>query len=323
MPTRGGGDRSVGALLNVYLDELRTRGLSLFLEQRARLVLPRLFAHLRDQGVRDVPAVSEAHLIAFARHLAVVPRKYGPEGATLSPGTQSCYLDAVRGFFAFLEKRGVILRNPAQDLPTPRVRRLPRRVLSEAEARRLMNAPSRVSVLGQRDRAILETLYGTGIRRSECLRVDVTDVDLGQELLFVRNGKGKKDRLVPLTGQARAALDRYLREGRPELVNDSREVALFLSKYGRRLGPTQLYAILRTHAQAAGIKGPVFPHALRHSYATHLLKGKASIRHVQELLGHQSLQATALYTRVDVEDLREVLRRCHPRERLRRRPRRR
>ena len=323
MPTREGGDRSLGALLNAYLDELRARGVSLFLEQRARLVLPRLFAHLRDQGVREVRAVSEAHLIAFARHLAAVPKKRGPEGAKLSPGTQGCYLDSVRGFFAFLEKRGVILINPALELPTPKALRLPRRVLSEAEARRLMNAPSRVSVLGHRDQAILETLYGTGIRRSECLRLDVTDLDLGQELLFVRNGKGKKDRLVPLTGQARAALDGYLRDGRPELVNDSREVALFLSKYGHRLGPTQLYALLRTHARAAGIKGPIFPHVMRHSYATHLLKGKASIRHVQELLGHQSLQATALYTRVDVEDLREVLRRCHPRERPRQRQRRR
>jgi integrase/recombinase XerD len=181
-----------------------------------------------------------------------------------------------------------------------------------------MSAPSRSSVQGKRDRAILEVLYGTGLRRGECLRLDVTDVDLGQELLLVRSGKGKKDRIVPLTRQAVTALDLYLREGRPQLVNDSFELALFLSKYGLRMSPTCLSTLITKHAQAARIEGPVFPHALRHAYATHLLKGKASIRHVQELLGHRSLQSTALYTRVNIEDLHEVVSRCHPRERRRR-----
>jgi integrase/recombinase XerD len=101
-------------------------------------------------------------------------------------------------------------------------------------------------------------------------------------------------------------------------VNDSHELALFLSKYGLRMSPTCLWTLLTKYAQAARIEGPVFPHALRHAYATHLLKGKASIRHVQELLGHQSLQSTAVYTRVNIDDLREVVSRCHPRERRRR-----
>jgi integrase/recombinase XerD len=233
---------------------------------------------------------------------------------TLSPATQRAYLDAVRGFFAWLGRRGVILENPARGLPSPKVVRLPRRVLSEAEARRLVNAPSPWTVFGLRDRAILETLYGTGIRRGECVRLDVTDVDLGQGLLVVRSGKGKKDRLVPIAGRAALALDRYLRESRLELVKDSRETALFLSKYGRRPSPDRVNALVRKYARAAGLES-VFPHALRHSFATHLLKEKASIRHVQELLGHKSLHATAVYTRVGVRDLREVLERAHPRER--------
>jgi integrase/recombinase XerD len=228
----------------------------------------------------------------------------------------------VRRFFAWLLDRGVIFENPAHDLSAPKAALLPRRVLSENEARRLMNAPSRWDVSGRRDRAVLEVLYGCGLRRGECLRLDVTDLDLGQELVLVRSGKGKKDRMVPLTGQAVSALDLYLRESRPELVKDGCERALFLGKHGRRIGPTCLYRLLATHARAARLRGAIFPHALRHTYATHLLKGRASIRHVQELLGHQSLQATALYTRVAIEDLREVLDRCHPRERLWRRRRR-
>jgi site-specific recombinase XerD len=268
--------------------------------------------------VRDVLSVRELHLLRFARHLAEVPKKHGREGVTFSAGTQNCYLHTVRGFFLWLVRRGVLLENPARDLLAPESVRLPRRVLTKTEARRLMNAPSRASVQGQRDRAILEVLYGTGLRRGECLRLDVTDVDLGQELLLVRSGKGKKDRIVPLTTQAAAALDLYLREGRPELMKDSRELALFLSKYGLRMSPTCLWTLLAKHARAARIEGAVFPHALRHAYATHLLKGKASIRHVQELLGHQSLQSTALYTRVHIEDLHEVVSRYHPRERRRR-----
>jgi integrase/recombinase XerD len=318
--TRAGAERAAGrsgALLAAYLEELG--GASRSLVQRAQLVLPRLLAHLRRQGVRDVRAAGEAHLVAFARHLATVQRKHGPEGATLSPGTQHCYLNAVRCFFAWLLRRGVILADPARELPVRKVVRLPRRVLSEAEARRLMQAPSPWSVVGQRDAALLEVLYGCGLRRGECVRLDVGDLDLGQGLALVRSGKGKKDRVVPLAGRAAAALDRYLRESRPELLENSRDGALFLSKYGRRLSASHLGAIVKKHAQAAGLKGPVFPHALRHSFATHLLKGKASIRHVQELLGHRGLNATAVYTRVLVEDLREVVARCHPRERRRRR----
>jgi integrase/recombinase XerD len=317
VPTRGAAEpRGFAALLVAYLQELRGRGVSRSLHMRASLLLPRLVAHLKRQGVRDVRSVREEHLVAFAGHLAVVPKKHAPLDARLATGTQNCYLDAVRRFFLWLTKRGVLLENPAHDLPAPKVVRLPRRVLSEAEARRLMNAPSKWDAHGQRDRAVLEVLYGCGLRRGECLRLDVTDLDLGQELVMVRSGKGKKDRMLPLTGQAASALDLYLRESRPELVKDVRERALFLSKYGRRMGPACVYGLLAKHARAAELRSAIFPHALRHTYATHLLKGKASIRHVQELLGHQSLQATAVYTHVGVDDLREVLDRSHPREQL-------
>lgn len=316
MPTRGDGKPlRFGFLLETYLEELRAQGFSRSLTERVGLVLPRLFEHLRRQKVRDVLSVRELHLLRFARHLAEVPKKHGPKGATLSLGAQRCYLDAVRGFFAWLVRRRILLENPARELPSPKSVRLPRRVLTKTEARRLMNAPSRSTVQGRRDRALLEVLYGAGLRKSECLRLDVTDVDLGQELLLVRSGKGKKDRIVPLTRQATNALDQYLREGRHELVNDPRETALFLSKYGLRMSCTCLATLLTKHAKTARLEGAVFPHLLRHTYATHLLKARASIRHVQELLGHQSLQSTALYTRLNLDDLREVLARCHPRER--------
>jgi integrase/recombinase XerD len=319
--TRAAAERSLPALFCAYLDELRVSGGG-SLQERARLVLPRFFDQLREQRVRDVRAVTEEHLLAFARHLAGTLKKRGPQ-EPLGLGTQALYLGAVQRFFAFLERRRLLLRNPARGLPIPKLERLPRRVLSESEACRLMQAPSPWDTIGQRDHALLELLYGAGLRRGECLRLDLGDLDLGQGLAFVRDGKGKKDRLVPLGGRATSALALYLRESRPQLVRAGAPPALLLSKYGGRLSAPRLDAILKKHAAAAGIKGAVFPHCLRHSYATHLLRGGASIRHVQELLGHKSLRATALYTRVDVEDLRQVLLRSHPREQAWRRRRRR
>ena len=318
MPIRAGAEsapgRSFSSLLAAYLAALQNQRTSHALQERASRVLPRFFSCLDGRCRRDLRGVGEAQLVAFARHLSRARNRRN--GKHLSPTTQCIYLDAVRAFFRFLLKRGAILTDPAAALPRPRAEALPRRVLSETQARRLMNAPPRGDVRGERDRAILETLYGTGIRRGECLRLEVTDVDLGQELLFVRNGKGKRDRIVPFSGRAAAALDLYLRERRPELLKSARQTALFLSSRGGRLTPSRLARLVQHHARMAGISGPVFPHALRHSYGTHLLKGKADVRHIQELLGHSSLETTALYTRVDVEDLRQVLARAHPRERL-------
>ena len=164
-----------------------------------------------------------------------------------------------------------------------------------------MAAPFPDSLVGLRDRAILETLYG---------------------ILLVRDGKGRKDRVVPVAGRAVLAVDVYLREARPDLVKNPREAALFITRFGTRVGKSMLDVIVRKHGQTARIPREVSPHVLRHSCATHLLKGGADVRHIEELLGHKSLQSTQLYTRVGVEDLREVLARSHPRERGRRRQRR-
>jgi len=185
----------------------------------------------------------------------------------------------------------------------------------------LMTAPSSSSWRGKRDRALLELLYGTGIRRGECVRLDVTDVDLQQGRLLIRNTKGKRDRIVPLAGRAAEALDLYVREVRPQLLQDPGERALFLSRYRKRAGrlaDVTLAVLVRKHAAAAAI-ARVHPHLLRHCCATHLLRHGADVRHVQELLGHQRLKTTALYTRVSTKELLEVLDRCHPRDRRNRR----
>jgi integrase/recombinase XerD len=309
--TRAGAD--FASLVQAFLEELRVRRFSESSLQKARYELPPLFLHLRDEGIRDVRAVDEAHLAGYARKLATATSR---RGTPLSPSSRASLLTTARRFFAFLLRRELILQDPARSLPLPKLDHLPRGILSESQARRLMAAPFPGSVFGLRDRAILELVYGTGIRLGEATRADLTDLDLGQGTLLVRSGKGKKDRVVPVPGRALLALQTYLREARPLLVQRS-ESALFLSRAGGgRLGGPGIRQVIWTHSRRLGFRAA--PHSLRHTCATHLLRGGADVRQVQQLLGHRRLDTTALYTRVVVEDLRAVIRRCHPRERFRR-----
>ncbi len=305
MRTRGGGD--LAELVTRYVEDLRARRYSDSSLEKAQLELPWLIHHLSENGVADARAVSEAHLVAYARHLEARPTRWG---SPLAATSRASALSTVRRFFSFLASRGLILRDPARGVPLPRSPRLPRGVLTEAQARRLVAAPFPGSPIGKRDRAILELLYGTGIRLGEAARADVTDVDIRQRILLVRSGKGKKDRIVPVPGRAAMALNRYLAEARPELVKRI-DSALFVSRHGGRLSLVGLRAIVKRHGRAIGVE--LSPHALRHTCATHLLRGGASIRHVQELLGHRCLSTTALYTRVAIEDLRQLIARAHPR----------
>jgi len=179
VPTHGG-SKTLPALLGAYLEDLHVRRYAAASGVRARHVLPRLFSHLRRQGVRDPRRVTESHLVSFARAL----KEPGANGRPLAAWSRSAYLAAVRSFFAFLEKHGLLLRNPALELHLPKARRLPRARLSEGQVRRLLAAPFPGSPIGLRDRAILEVLYGTGIRVSECARLDVGDVDLYEGTLL-------------------------------------------------------------------------------------------------------------------------------------------
>jgi len=320
--TRAGAEtprpRSAEAMLLAFLEEHRRRNYSAALISQARYMLPRFLSHLRERRLRDVRGATEAHIEAYARRLAQLKTRHGRPLALV---TQLGHLAMIRRFFRFLFERGWILQDPTKNLMLPQYQNLPRTILTLSQARQLMNAPHRYHGrwwwphVEKRDHAILELLYGTGIRLAECIRLDVADIDLLQEQLFVRTGKGKKDRVVPIPTRAGLALDAYLRDARPALVKDQRTCALFTSWLGKRLKPITLQAMLRRRAQAARLVVPLSPHVLRHSYATHLLRGGADVRHVQELLGHAEIDSTMRYTRVEVSDLARVIERSHPRER--------
>jgi integrase/recombinase XerD len=297
-------------LQEIYLSHLRARGSVPSTLKGASQALFRFFGHLQASGVRDPRQITEDDMASFVRALA--SERSPRTGRPLAPNTRAHYVSVVRCFLAFLVRRGLLLRSPAAALPLPSRRRLPR-AISQPDVRRVLEAPPSSTAVGIRDRAVLELLYGTGLRLMECVRLDLTDIDLVQHVLLVRDGKGKKDRYVPLTGRAREAVQAYLRESRPLLTERWDDGALFVSRFGRRLGALSVRVLVRKYGARAGVK--LTTHVLRHSCATHLLAGGADVRHVQKLLGHKDLSTTALYTKVDTSALAKVVQRCHPRER--------
>jgi integrase/recombinase XerD len=301
---------SFDGLLGLYLDSLRVERRSKSQMNAVAQGLGRFFAHLEKAGIDDLRRVVEADVVSFVRGLS--EEVSGRTGRRLALGTQALYLSVIKRFFVFLEKRRLVLLSPAQAVPLP-VRPRLARAIGEADVARLLQAPSAVTPLGQRDRAVLELLYGSGLRLMECVRLDLVDLDLKEGLLLVRSGKGQKDRYVPVTGRARASLLTYLQEARLLLAERRDDGSLFLSRMGRRLGELSVRLIVKRAGARVGLK--VSTHVLRHSYATHLLKGGADVRHVQKLLGHKDLTTTTLYTKVDTSGLRAMVRRCHPRER--------
>jgi len=221
-------------------------------------------------------------------------------------------LAATRGLYEHLTRTGAAPQNPAELLPNPRTEsRLPR-VLDRDEMRRLLDRIPAGSPLETRDRAMLELAYSCGLRCAELVSLDRDSIDFESETVRVR-GKGRKERIVPLGEPAQHAVTLYLERARPVLVSESQERALLVSKSGRRLSPSDVTRRLGRWVAEAAIAGRVSPHALRHSFATHLLEGGADLRAIQELLGHSSISTTQIYTRVEPGRLRDAYASAHPR----------
>lgn len=298
-------------LLGLYEDDLHLR----FGERTAPEYLTHVRHFLAWLEARDLGLVQvrTADIHAYQSHLLALRKK---DGRPYSSGHQVNRLKGVKSLFRFLYRRGFTLLDPAAAVEYPRVeKRLPRTILTLSEARRILEAPPGKSPRALRDRALLETLYATGIRASELTGLTPHDVDTEERILRVVRGKGGKDRTVPLTRAAAAAIERYLAQGRPRFLAGRAARWLFLGDKGGRLERGVLNSIVRCWKEAAGVKKHVTCHTFRHSVATHLLKGRADIRHIQALLGHGSLATTERYTRVEIQDLQQVIRRAHPRGR--------
>ncbi len=227
----------------------------------------------------------------------------------LSPGTIARRLASLRSFYKFLRQRSLVASDPALGLRNPRqATRLPRH-LSVDEVIRLLESVNGTEPAEIRDRAMFETLYGGGLRVSELVGLNLNDLDKGQMLLRVR-GKGRRERLSPIGEEATGWIERWLQVRRPCTVS---ETAIFLNRFGNRLTARSVARQLEEYGRLAGLKEPLNPHALRHSFATHLLDHGADLRSLQELLGHRRLTTTQIYTHVTRERLLEVFKVSHPR----------
>jgi len=224
-------------------------------------------------------------------------------------------LSAVRSFFAFLEKKGMVERNPSADVSAPKQEKYIPAYLPVDEMFRLLDRPDVTGPLGKRDRAILEVLYSCGIRVSELTGLDVVHVDFAQRLVKVL-GKGNKERIVPIGREALKALEDYLGETstlRKKTCGDAREGPLFMNARGGRLTTRSVGKLVKRYGREGSMMLDISPHAIRHTFATHLLDGGADLRAVQELLGHVSLSTTQKYTHVSLDKLMEVYDKAHPR----------
>ena len=230
----------------------------------------------------------------------------------LAGSTVARKLSAIRAYFAFAVAEGHCDSDPTERLESPRSGRSLPDVLSYPEVERILAAVPIEHELAFRDRAMLETLYGAGLRVSELVGLEILDLLLDEELLRVR-GKGSKERLVPLGARAIDALRRYLRETRPRLDRGESRGVVFLNHHGRPLTRVGAWKVVRRHVERAGIRRSVSPHTFRHSFATHLLEGGADLAAVQEMLGHADISTTQIYTHVDRAYLKQVHRSFHPR----------
>lgn len=299
-------------LLDEHLAWLAARGYARSTREGRRRHLLRFLAWLEAHGVTHPRQVTLPVLERY--RLALHHRRKG-DGTPLAWGSQAQILVAVKGFFRWLTRTRRIAANPAAELELPRQpRRLPRDVLTAEEAEAVLAQPDTSVSLGVRDRAILELLYSTGIRRAECCALQLCDVELGRGILLVREGKGGRDRYVPLGERAAIWLGRWLTERARYVVepDDGTFGSMFLTKRGRPIRPKRLSSLVRAYVERAGLGKTGSCHLFRHSMATLMLEAGADIRHIQAILGHAQLSTTAVYTRVSIHHLQDVHRRTHP-----------
>ncbi len=293
-----------------YLEHWRTMGYreaGVLVRQKA---LKRFLAWADERGIRSVTDVTLPILERYQRYLFHVRKA---DGAPLAFTTQQLLLVPLKGWFKWLTRSRYILTNPASELTLPRKpMRLPAHVLSVADVEHVLNQADATKAWGIRDRAIMEVLYSTGMRRSELAALAVFDWDRSRGAITVRQGKGGRDRVVPVGERAAAWLAKYVDEVRSSLSREPDDGTLFLTDYGEPFEKNRLGDLVRRYLDWAGIKVPGSCHLLRHACATHMLENGADIRFIQALLGHADLSSTQIYTQVSIVKLKEIHAATHP-----------
>lgn len=299
------------ARIEQFTESMRIKNYSPETAKSARKALRQFAIWCAERGVLRPAEVTRPIIERYQRFLfhAINSRTDRP----YSVSTQTGIINHIRMFFRWLSKQNLILYNPAADIDLPKQRRrLPGQFLTADEAERVMLQPNARTTHGLRDRAILETLYSTGMRRMEIRGLKIDELDFERGVAFIRNGKGQKDRVVPVGARACRWIVTYLHRSRPKLVCPPDDRTLFLSGLGRPLPTDRLSTSVAQYIRLAGIKKGGACHLFRHTCATLMLEGGADIRYVQEILGHSNLGTTELYTHVTIKKLKDVHTLTHP-----------
>lgn len=302
---------SLATLQDTYLEQLRAHNYSLGTIGGRRDALKRFIIWCAGRRLTFASQITRSILEAY--QVWLWSYRHPSTGKPLGWSTQRQRISTLRDWFAWMHRKKILPHDPASELVLPRPeKRLPGVSLTIRQIKRLFSIPNTSDPLGIRNRSILELFYTNGLRRAELCNLELADLNAEGGTLHIRLGKGMKDRIVPVGKQAVIWIRSYLKTTRPLLCSDSRVTHLFLTGYGGPFNPDVLSRMVSSLMKKAGLEGYGSCHQLRHACATHMLEGGADIRFIQQLLGHEKLETTAIYTKVDIRQLKEVHRRCHP-----------
>jgi integrase/recombinase XerD len=303
--------RGMAVKLSEFLEWMRVKNYSERTVGNRELYLGYFIQWAEERGITRPAEVTKPILERYQRYLYHYRKP--KDGRPLSFKSQYGRLVPVRAFFKWLTRHNHILYNPASELELPKLeKRLPKHVLTQSEAEQVLMSTNVGNSMGIRDRAILETLYSTGMRRMELIGLNLYDLDVERGTIMVRQGKGKKDRMIPIGDRAVAWCEKYLYDVRPGLVTPPDEGVLFLTSLGESFTPNRLTQLVRTYVNAADIGKKGACHLFRHTMATLMLENGADIRFIQQMLGHADLSTTQIYTQVSIRQLKEIHRATHP-----------
>ena len=305
-----GDPQGMAVFLERFLEWMRVTNYSEKTVENRQLYLSYFIIWAEDRGITRPNEVTKPILERYQRYLYHYRKK---DGQPLSFRSQHSRLIPIRAWFKWLTRNNHILYNPASELELPRLeRRLPKHVLTIREAETVLRVPNLSDPLGIRDRAILEVLYSTGIRRMEVCNLKLFDMDVDRGTLMVRQGKGKKDRMVPIGSRALLWIDKYITEVRHTLLLDPNDTTLFITHLGEGFTPNRLTQMVREYVDAADIGKRGSCHLFRHTMATLMLENGADVRFIQAMLGHAKLETTQIYTQVSIRKLKEIHEATHP-----------
>ena len=301
---------SLYAYLRRFLEWMRVKNYSERTTENREVYLRYFIAWCDERGLARPQDITKPIIERYQRYLFHYRKQ---NGEPLSIRSQHTRLTPIRAWFKWLARENHILYNPASDVELPRMeKRLPKHVLTQSEAELILNQADITTAIGIRDRAILETLYSTGIRRMEVIHINLYDLDVDRGTLMVRQGKGKKDRMVPIGERALAWIGKYRDEARPELATPNDDGTLFLTNLGEAFTRNRMTQLVREYVNAANTGKSGSCHLFRHTMATLMLENGADIRYIQAMLGHAELSTTQIYTQVSIRQLKEIHTATHP-----------